>query len=447
MVSIKQVAISLFMTTVGLVAAGVSCVLPAWRVTFTDEETNPGARIWEGLWYLCQFDGNRWIQCSPYDTWLPVTQDLKVSRVIMVLCTTGTWLVLLLCLLVDRRIKCLRNMRIESKVMKVAGGMFLSAGFVMLISLSWATHNIIHGFFNPLFGYSQKAEMGVSLYLAWTSSLLLLLGGFLLLVNIPSRSDASRVTDVEEQLSSQLIQNRTHLYHFLLLKMAVFQHWVSGLSQEARGSGSDQAHVLPEVILTCALGLVLRAGLALLWVPMWLLLWGPRLTYRVGLCCTRTVRLALGHLCACEALGLSPATFRDLFLSCLHSLMLVALLLLLLTWKLLQKAHHFSLGWLPSQTLLQNSVLLEALALLRRLYLWVEHRTTLTSWNLAYLVTWTTCLVSHLLQAAFEHTAQLAQAQEAKPQETSGPLPQFLIPESSTTESGPLPPQPETPGE
>lgn len=105
---------------------------------------------------------------------------------------------------------------------------------------------------------------------------------------------------------------------------------------------------------------------------------------------------------------------------------------------------------LPARTLLQKSVLLEALALLRQLYLWVEHRITLTSWNLVYLVTWTTCLASHLLQAAFEHTAQLAQeaqAQEAKSQEISGPLPQFLVPESSTTESGPLPPQPETPGE
>lgn len=99
-------------------------------------------------------------------------------------------------------------------------------------------------------------------------------------------------------------------------------------------------------------------------------------------------------------------------------------------------------------TLLQNSVLLETLSLLRRLYLWVERTTTLTSWNLAYLVTWVTCLASHLLQAAFEHTAQLAQAQEAKSQETSGPpSPQFLIPESSTTEAGPLPSQPETPGE
>ena len=99
-------------------------------------------------------------------------------------------------------------------------------------------------------------------------------------------------------------------------------------------------------------------------------------------------------------------------------------------------------------TILQSSVLLEALALLRRLYLCVEHMTTHTSWNLAYLVTWTTCLASHLLQAAFEHTAQLAQAQEAKSQETSGPpSPQFLIPESSTTEAGPFPSQPGTPGE
>ncbi|XP_076779246.1 transmembrane protein 270 isoform X1 [Arvicanthis niloticus] len=241
----------------------------------------------------------------------------------------------------------------------------------------------------------------------------------------------------------QLIQNRAHLYRLLLLKMAIFQHWVLGLAQEARGSGSDQARLLPEVIITRALGLVLRAGLALLWFPMWLLLWGPRLAYRVGLCCTHTVRLALGHLCACELLCLSPATLRDLFLSCLHSLMLVALLMMLLTWKLVQKAHHFSLGWLSSQ----KSVMLEALALLRRLYLWVEHRTTITSWNLAYLVTWITCLAFHLLQAAFEHTAQLAQAQEAKSQEPSGPSPEFLVPESSTTESGPLPPQPESPRE
>ncbi|XP_008846615.1 transmembrane protein 270 [Nannospalax galili] len=247
------------------------------------------------------------------------------------------------------------------------------------------------------------------------------------------------------KLSAMLIQNRTHLYHFLLLKIAIFQHWVSGLAQEARGSGSEQAHPPLGVIIICPMGLALRAWLAVLWAPLWVLLWVPRLAYTTGLCCTRTVRLALQRLGACEPLGLSVATCRDLFVSCLHSLMLVILLLFLLTWRLIQKAHCFSLDWLPSQ----NSAVPvpEALALMRRLYLWVEHTTMLTSWNLAYLVTWTTCLASHLLQAAFEHTAQLAQAQEAKLQEISGPSPPSSFPGSSTTEAGRFPSQPGTPGE
>lgn len=147
----------------------------------------------------------------------------------------------------------------------------------------------------------------------------------------------------------QLIQNRTHLYDFLLLKMAAFQQWVLGLAQEARGSGGDQPRLLPGVIITCPLTLALQAGLALLWVPLWLLLWGPRSAYNIGLCCTRTVRLALWRLGVWEPLGLSATTFRDLVISCLHGLMLVALLMLLLTWRLVQKAHRFSLGWLPSQ--------------------------------------------------------------------------------------------------
>lgn len=51
---------------------------------------------------------------------------------------------------------------------------------------------------------------------------------------------------------------------------------------------------------------------------------------------------------------------------------------------------------------------------MRQLYWQVENTAALTSWHLAYVVTWTTCLASHMLQAAFEHTAQLAQAQEGE---------------------------------
>ncbi|XP_076779251.1 claudin-13-like [Arvicanthis niloticus] len=193
----KQEAISYFMTTLGWLSAIVSCVLPIWRVILTDDETNPDASIWEGLWHMCQVQENHQIQCTWYGTQIPVTQDLKVSRVFMVLCTIGTWLGLLLCMVGDRydsfwriyicRMNLLNGSNFE--VLKLAGGMFLSAGLLMLIPLSWVTHNIMHGFFNPLLGDLKKAEMGVSLYLAWTSFVLLLVGGFLLCVDIHLFSD------------------------------------------------------------------------------------------------------------------------------------------------------------------------------------------------------------------------------------------------------------------
>lgn len=77
----------------------------------------------------------------------------------------------------------------------------------------------------------------------------------------------------------------------------------------------------------------------------------------------------------------------------------------------------------PLRALLENRVVLEPLAQLKHLYWRVESMTVLISCHLAYLVTWPTCLASHLLQAAFEPTAQLVQTQEAELQRPQGPCP------------------------
>ncbi|KAL2766135.1 transmembrane protein 270 [Daubentonia madagascariensis] len=258
----------------------------------------------------------------------------------------------------------------------------------------------------------------------------------------PIRSSLWGVLLQVGRLSVLLVQNRVHLYNFLLLKIILFNHWVLGLAQEARGSHSRQAHPAPGVT-ACPLGRAVRAGLALIQVPLWLVLWGPRLVWAGVLGCIRALGLAL--LGAWEQLGPSVAIWTDLLLSCLHGLMLVALLLLLLTWRLCQKAPCFSLGRLPSKALQENCVVQGLLVLLRRLYWWVESTTALTSWHLAYLVTWTTCLASRLLQAAFEHTAQLAQ--EAEPQEPSGPSLEPQLPESLAPAAEPVLPEKGTPGE
>ncbi|KAM8779690.1 transmembrane protein 270 [Rhynchonycteris naso] len=258
------------------------------------------------------------------------------------------------------------------------------------------------------------------------------------------------------KLSVLLVQNRVHLYNFLLHRIMLFKNWLSGLVQEAQGSHDQQAHPLPRLV-ACPVGWVLQAGLSLIKIPVWLGLRAPRLVWEVMLGCVWDLGLDLKWLGAWEHLGQSVATWMDLLLSCLHNLMLAALLLLLLTWRLCWKAHRCSLGWLhvessfPLQVLLENHVVLGLLALLKRLYWWVESTTELASWHLVYLVTWTTCLAFHLLQAAFEHTAQLAQAQaqaqEAEPQEASGSLSQLPLHESLTPKAGPVLPEHGTPGE
>ncbi|XP_004688088.1 PREDICTED: Williams-Beuren syndrome chromosomal region 28 protein [Condylura cristata] len=239
------------------------------------------------------------------------------------------------------------------------------------------------------------------------------------------------------KLSVLLVQNRVHLYNFLLLKIILFNHWLSGLTWEAQGPCGRQAHPHPG-LSACAVVRALRAGLTLIEVPLWLLLQGPRLVWAAVLGCARALSLAPQRPGVSGWRGLSEATWTDLLLSCLHSLMLAALLLLLLAWRLCRKAHRCGQGWPPCKVLLENRVVLELLELLKRLYWWVQSATVLTSWHLAYVVTWATCLASHLLQTAFEHTAQLAQDQEAEPQDASGPLsplPEPLAPEAQPAQT------------
>ncbi|XP_006859903.1 PREDICTED: Williams-Beuren syndrome chromosomal region 28 protein [Chrysochloris asiatica] len=235
-----------------------------------------------------------------------------------------------------------------------------------------------------------------------------------------------------------LVKNRVHIYKFLLLKFIFFNHWVSGLVQEAHGPSSRQAQQLLRGA-ACPVIQVVRAGLALIEIPVWLVVWVPRLVWAKVLACARSLGRYPRCLDVLEWMRLSVATWINLLWSCLQSLMLVMLLLLLLVWRLCRMAHRLSLGQLP------RKALLECHMALKRICQWAENMATLTSWHLAYLVTWTTCLASLLLQAAFEHTTQLAQ--EAEPHEASRPLLVHSLPESLTPEAGPALSEPEVPRE
>lgn len=150
----------------------ICCALPFWRGTKVSEEII----IWEGLWVMCEAQGLEILQCVTYSR-MTLPQDIQVSRVLVVTCIVITWMGLLL----DRfrgDTTCVQNTSIKKKMTVVTSALFLGLGILLLVSVSWITHNVING--NSLSLLLMETMMGVSLYLGWLSSLLLLLGGALL---------------------------------------------------------------------------------------------------------------------------------------------------------------------------------------------------------------------------------------------------------------------------
>ncbi|OBS75628.1 hypothetical protein A6R68_17918 [Neotoma lepida] len=96
--------------------------------------------IWEGLWNLCEDNGLHGQRCMPYNSLPILPQDLQL-------------------------ITCVSNINNEEKIKMVASGLFLGVVLLLLVPVSWVTHNVILGIANPLIISQWKPEMGASLYL------------------------------------------------------------------------------------------------------------------------------------------------------------------------------------------------------------------------------------------------------------------------------------------
>ena len=71
----------------------------------------------------------------------------------------------------------------------VFGLVFLLAGLLVMVPVSWTANNIIRDFYNPLVASGLKREMGASLYVGWAAAGLLILGGAVLCFNCPPRNN------------------------------------------------------------------------------------------------------------------------------------------------------------------------------------------------------------------------------------------------------------------
>ena len=178
------------LAVMGWLSTIVCCALPMWRVTaFIGSSIITAQITWEGLWMNCVVQSTGQMQCKVYDSLLALPQDLQAARALIVICIILAVLGVLLSVVGGKCTNCVDDESAKAKTMIVAGVVFLLAGLLVMVPVSWTAHNVIRDFYNPLVASGQKREMGASLYIGWAASGLLMLGGALLCCNCPPRTD------------------------------------------------------------------------------------------------------------------------------------------------------------------------------------------------------------------------------------------------------------------
>lgn len=180
------------LSIIGWIGAIIACALPQWKVTaFVGTVIITAQVTWEGIWMNCVVQSTGQMQCKVYDSMLALDRDLQAARALMIVCILIGILGILLAIAGGKCTTCVKNESSKVKVIMAAGIIFIIAGLLCLIPVSWTANTVIRNFYDPLQPSAQKKELGASLYIGWGAAALLILGGGLLCANCPPKDNYS----------------------------------------------------------------------------------------------------------------------------------------------------------------------------------------------------------------------------------------------------------------
>ncbi|XP_066502451.1 claudin-3-like isoform X3 [Hoplias malabaricus] len=173
---------------VGWIIAIITCALPMWKVSaFVGANIVTAQIIWEGIWMTCVVQSTGQMQCKIYDSMLALSTDLQAARAMCVIAIILAFLALIISIMGAKCTNCIEDEGSKAKVMIVSGIMFIIAGVLQLIPVSWTSNTIIRDFYNPITPVAQQRELGASLYIGFGAAALLIIGGALLCCTCPPR--------------------------------------------------------------------------------------------------------------------------------------------------------------------------------------------------------------------------------------------------------------------
>nr|XP_028564234.1 claudin-4-like [Podarcis muralis]XP_028564235.1 claudin-4-like [Podarcis muralis] len=178
----------LVLSVLGFLGAILACAMPMWKVTaFIGSNIIVAQVFWEGLWMNCVYESTGQMQCKVYDSLLDLPADLQAARALVVVSIAISALALLVAITGAECTRCVEDPEAKGRVSAVAGGGFIMAGLTLLVPISWSASAIVSNFYNPLVPEALKRELGISLYVGWAASALLVFGGAMLCCHFPQK--------------------------------------------------------------------------------------------------------------------------------------------------------------------------------------------------------------------------------------------------------------------
>ncbi|NXR80200.1 CLD2 protein, partial [Pycnonotus jocosus] len=172
----------------GYLGTLTATLLPSWKVSsYIGSSIVTAISFTKGLWMECATYSTGITQCDIYSSLLNLPADIQAAQALMVSSCAVSSLACLLSVVGMRCTVFSQGSPAKDRVAVAGGAGFVLGGLLCFIPLVWNIHVVLRDFRNPVLPDSMKFELGEALYLGIISSLLSLIGGFILCASCPDR--------------------------------------------------------------------------------------------------------------------------------------------------------------------------------------------------------------------------------------------------------------------
>ncbi|XP_020326505.1 claudin-3-like [Oncorhynchus kisutch] len=167
---------------IGLILTIVVCALPTWIVTTIIQANVANTEVvTHGLWMRCVTQGKGQTQCEVYNSMWDLPDCIQPVKAMILTAIILGVLGVTISMVGAKCTYCIKDETSQTKLIIIAGILFILDGILILSTLFLVTITVQT---NCFIQYKGNFELGNSLYFGWVAAALLLIGGFILCINV-----------------------------------------------------------------------------------------------------------------------------------------------------------------------------------------------------------------------------------------------------------------------